>query len=510
MSSKTTFKLSKRVLSVLLAMLLLAFTAVAALPSASAVETSEGVKKCMDSVLQIRMKYQPDKSDDIIVSSGSCFVVNPSTVLTCAHIFEGNDIIEYAKKTYGRNHVFDREKNGKKIDVLVNGGAPVPATIKKIMVDQDYAILKLDEPIKRPSVTFGASSESEITDHISTLGFPTLTGALQDSKTYSNDQMSVSTSTITSKTTTDGIKYFMHDAIIANGASGGPLVNDQGLVIGINLYQDKSNDSASNYFRAIETDQILAVFQDLGYEYTQDSNGGGDDKEATTAVSEDSTEATTIAPTTAKPEPATDKNDTNDNNGGEIDITKLIIIIAIAVVIVVIIVVILIIVLGGKKKNKGGNGPAGPGGGYPAASQRPQPPVPPYTPAPPAPTAPNNDGAGETSVLNDGAGETSVLGGQAAGFKMVRRRNNETININRSEFTIGKERRRVNYCISDNNSVSRTHAKIRVRAGRCYISDLGSTNCTYVNGTKLTPNQEVILSAGDKIKISDEEFEFIG
>ena len=113
MSSKTTFKLSKRVLSVLLAMLLLAFTAVAALPSASAVETSEGVKKCMDSVLQIRMKYQPDKSDDIIVSSGSCFVVNPSTVLTCAHIFEGNDIIEYAKKTYGRNHVFDREKNGK-------------------------------------------------------------------------------------------------------------------------------------------------------------------------------------------------------------------------------------------------------------------------------------------------------------------------------------------------------------------------------------------------------------
>ncbi len=513
MSSKTTFKLSKRVLSVLLAMLLLAFTAVAALPSASAVETSEGVKKCMDSVLQIRMKYQPDKSDDIIVSSGSCFVVNPSTVLTCAHIFEGNDIIEYAKKTYGRNHVFDREKNGKKIDVLVNGGAPVPATIKKIMVDQDYAILKLDEPIKRPSVTFGASSESEITDHISTLGFPTLTGALQDSKTYSNDQMSVSTSTITSKTTTDGIKYFMHDAIIANGASGGPLVNDQGLVIGINLYQDKSNDSASNYFRAIETDQILAVFKDLGYEYTQNT-GGGDEPatEATEATGEK--EETTIAPTTEKPEPATTKK-TNEGgiNEGRIDVTKLIIIIAIAVVIIVIIVVILIIVLGGKKKNKGGNGPsgpAGPGGGYPAAPPRPQPPVPPYTPAPPAPTAPNNDGAGETSVLNDGAGETSVLGGQAAGFRMVRRRNNETININRSEFTIGKERRKVSYCISDNNSVSRTHAKIRVRAGRCYISDLGSTNCTYVNGTKLTPNQEVILSAGDKIKISDEEFEFIG
>ena len=93
---------------------------------------------------------------------------------------------------------------------------------------------------------------------------------------------------------------------------------------------------------------------------------------------------------------------------------------------------------------------------------------------------------------------------------MIRKRNNEKISINKPEFIIGKERRRVDYCISDNNSISRAHAKIKVRAGRCYISDLGSTNCTYVNGVKLSPNQEVILSKGDKIKISDEEFEFLG
>ena len=93
---------------------------------------------------------------------------------------------------------------------------------------------------------------------------------------------------------------------------------------------------------------------------------------------------------------------------------------------------------------------------------------------------------------------------------MIRKRNNEKITINKPEFLIGKERRRVDYCISDNNSVSRAHAKIKVRAGRCYIADLGSTNCTFVNGVKLSPNQEVILSKGDVIKISDEEFEFMG
>lgn len=143
------------------------------------------------------------------------------------------------------------------------------------------------------------------------------------------------------------------------------------------------------------------------------------------------------------------------------------------------------------------------------------PPVqPPYnrppTPVGSAPTMPTNDGAGETSVLNDGAGETTVLGGnQATGFALVRKSNNERITINKPEFTIGKERRRVDYCIANNNSVSRVHAKLKVRGGVCYISDLGSTNCTFVNGVKLSPNQEIALKKGDKVKISDEEFEII-
>ncbi|MED9970707.1 MAG: trypsin-like peptidase domain-containing protein [Ruminococcus sp.] len=517
MSSKTNFKPGRRLSGIILAAILLAVTVFAALPSASA-ETSEGVKKCMDSVLQIRMQYQPDKSDEIVVSSGSCFVVNSSTVLTCAHIFEGNEIVEYTKKTYGNGHKFDREKNGKKIEVLVNGGAPVPATIKKIMVKQDYAILKLDENITRPSVTFGSSADSEVTDNISTLGFPTLTGMLQDSKTYSNDQMSVSTSTITSKTTTDGVKYFMHDAIIANGASGGPLVNESGQVIGINLYQDKASNSSSNYFRAIETDQILAVFDDLGYEYSK-VNGTGTNTEETTVGETSEAVETTVAPaTTQAVTDPTAFGGTNNNNSNGPDI-KLIIIIAIAVVIAVIIIVILIIIFSGKKKKDKEKSAASrtpsfngmnPPGGYPGVNgPAAQPPVPPYTPARPNPVVPA-EGASETTVLNGGEGETSVLGGQTGGFKMKRRRNNETINIDRSDFIIGKERRKVSYCISDNNSVSRTHARIRVRSGRCYLSDLGSTNCTYINGTKLTPNQEVVLSPGDKIKISDEEFEFIG
>ena len=114
--------------------------------------------------------------------------------------------------------------------------------------------------------------------------------------------------------------------------------------------------------------------------------------------------------------------------------------------------------------------------------------------------------AGETMVLGEGETPTTVLSGGV----LLRKKNNTKITVNKPEFTIGREKRKVDYCISDNSSVSRTHARIRVRAGRYYIADLNSANSTYVNGNKLSPNQEVELRKGDKIIISDEEFEFLG
>jgi pSer/pThr/pTyr-binding forkhead associated (FHA) protein len=37
--------------------------------------------------------------------------------------------------------------------------------------------------------------------------------------------------------------------------------------------------------------------------------------------------------------------------------------------------------------------------------------------------------------------------------------------------------------------------------------DMNATNGTFVNGTKLSPGQEVRLSAGDRFKLADEEFQ---
>lgn len=51
------------------------------------------------------------------------------------------------------------------------------------------------------------------------------------------------------------------------------------------------------------------------------------------------------------------------------------------------------------------------------------------------------------------------------------------------------------------NGVSRLHAVIRNNSGRIVIMDLGSSNGTYLNGTRLMPNVEQPLRHGDVVAL---------
>ncbi|MBI2758879.1 MAG: FHA domain-containing protein [Chloroflexi bacterium] len=51
------------------------------------------------------------------------------------------------------------------------------------------------------------------------------------------------------------------------------------------------------------------------------------------------------------------------------------------------------------------------------------------------------------------------------------------------------------------SGVSRLHAVIKRDANRVMLMDLGSSNGTYVNGKRLTPNSEHILNNGDVIAL---------
>ena len=119
---------------------------------------------------------------------------------------------------------------------------------------------------------------------------------------------------------------------------------------------------------------------------------------------------------------------------------------------------------------------------------------------------------GETSVLGGTiTGETTVLNGastQAIKPILLRIKNGERIALDKPVFRIGKEKSYVDYFISDNTAVSRSHANIIIKDNKFYIVDTNSTNHTYLNGIMLQSNIETQIEHGSKIRIANEEFEF--
>lgn len=91
---------------------------------------------------------------------------------------------------------------------------------------------------------------------------------------------------------------------------------------------------------------------------------------------------------------------------------------------------------------------------------------------------------------------------------LIRVKTGESISINRQQFTIGKEKNKVDYCISGDSTISRSHARISAAGGGYTVSDLNSTNGTFVNGVKVEPGRSAALKNGDKLVLSEEEFEF--
>ncbi len=123
---------------------------------------------------------------------------------------------------------------------------------------------------------------------------------------------------------------------------------------------------------------------------------------------------------------------------------------------------------------------------------------------------------GETTVLNtpDMVGATTVLtqnmrpGNEMPVPYLLRLKNNERILLNKPVFRIGKEKSYVDYFISDNTAISRSHADIMKREDGYYVVDRNSTNHTYVNDRMIQSGEEVLLEDGTKVRLANEEFEF--
>jgi len=92
---------------------------------------------------------------------------------------------------------------------------------------------------------------------------------------------------------------------------------------------------------------------------------------------------------------------------------------------------------------------------------------------------------------------------------LIRSKTSECMTIDKPMVRIGKQREYVDLFIGENAAISRNHANIIEREGQYYIVDTNSVNHTYVDGQQIPSNVETIIHFGAKIRLADEEFEFV-
>lgn len=518
--------------------------------------TNQAVMADTTGVVQVRLVYvDPSNRTEHPIQSGTGFLINDSTVITCNHVIALTEE-ELGKAAEKFSTDANTVKNNCKVKISVLRDMTIDASIKNASAEMDFAILNLNEQIyNRTYLPLRPSSDVQQTEEVFALGFNIEAEMFQDVRTYTSEDVTISSGRVSKLVHLDGVDYVQSSARIIDGNSGGPLVDANGNVIGV-CKGVNSNENTTDSSFSIAIDQVIESLDALGIEYNstpgptaqpteepkpsdnpdsnvtltvdksglqalvadmQDMDTASYDKESaeafTTALQAAQTVLADEQATQEQVDSARDQLNSAFSALAPAGNNVMLFVIIGVVAAVVIILIVLIVVLSGKKKVDKGNYPdqgtypmeppvpvgsgAGNGGGF--AQVNPViPPEPQFTQ--------NSFGGGETTVLNQGAGETTVLN-QASNFGyLIRSRNNERININNASFMIGKERAKVNYCVADNTSVSRTHAVITHRGTMAYIKDMNATNGTFVNGVRLSAGQESPLNPNDRITLADEEF----
>lgn len=553
---------------VITAVLALSVTALAA------GDANEAVNEARRGVLQINLLYVDQNGNEHLLQGGSGFLIGETSgadhIITNAHVVNMDDETKAAAGEIFGVDFFSGNIN-LKVKVVVKRDVEINATIVNQSDTMDFAILKLEQPIyDREPLRLNSNMNSVIaTGNVYALGFPAAIEIAQDATYYTSDDVNVTAGIVSKTTSLDSVGYIQHSATLSDGNSGGPLVNGNGEVIGLN----RANVDET-YFYSIQISEVTEILSMLGIQYIEAGDNSFAQTDAAqppasvetpaevsavsngtvtvdkTALSSELAAAQIIDLTRYSDESAIAltgaiangnaviadmsatqievdgalaalrdvQNNLTEKSG--MNITVLVIIIAAAAVVLILVILLIAVLSGNRKKNSAaasrtvyaGNAAQQAGGRMMPAGPIQQPHSVPTAsmPRPFNPMGMSSEGAGETSVLNDGAGETSVLngGGANASAALTRVRNGEHINISRQVFKIGKERAKVDYCIPDNNSISRHHASIINRGGMFYLVDMKSTNYTFVNGNKIVPEQEIRLNSGDRFKLADEEFEF--
>lgn len=172
-------------------------------------------KKCASAVVYIEIKdirkIDPNTGDSLITSNGSgFFIAENGWILTNAHV------------------VVNKPESS--IVVIMNDGCAFEATLEEADMNLDLALLKVYTEEKLPYLNFAKDNDTTVGEWVVAMGSPlclshSISAGIVSSITRSAQDLGLLNYTM---------RYIQTDASITFGNSGGPLINLDGNVIGIN------------------------------------------------------------------------------------------------------------------------------------------------------------------------------------------------------------------------------------------------------------------------------------
>ena len=384
---------------------------------------------------------------------------DPEYLITNHHVVE--DFLDCGE---GEKFPVDKDKDGEtdyvvraSLRVYFSGNDYVEARVVDYNDTADVAIVKLPQPTnERIPSTLHKAEKDEQGSNVYCVGYP----GIADNETFeANTKWGIDDSSITkgvisritnlAGTTVEAIQT---DAQINHGNSGGPMVNEEGYVIGINSWGITINDESENY--AVSIAEVFPLLNKQGIKYMTDA----DVKIETEAGNGTATEEVAEAGNgTATEEVA--PNESADVPGTGLPV------IPIVAAVVVVIAVVAFVVLGKKKR---GSAPAY----QPAAAAS--------NPSAPAQSVKkiaqlrsmSNQHNGMTVAVHPGS--TVMIGRDPANCKVVFREGTEGVSGRHCSVTFDEA------------------------SGDFVLTDLKSTYGTFLlNGQKLNPNVPYRLKSGD-------------
>ena len=183
---------------------------------------AEAVEKAAPSVVFIQVSPPSVFGHHMAVSAGSGFIVSEDGhVVTNAHVVRGV----------------------RSVKVKLASGKEVRGIVTDIDEVNDLALLKLNVKEKLPHLEFGDSSTLRPGEWVVALGSPlslsnTITAGIVSSSQRPSKELGL-------HHLSPDMTYVQTDAYITKGNSGGPLVNLDGKVIGVNTYTLKTEPGIS-------------------------------------------------------------------------------------------------------------------------------------------------------------------------------------------------------------------------------------------------------------------------